>query len=63
MEFDQRLGVLKKDASRQLKLLDYSTCHETMDQFPSEIIPVSPKSLVNSVVTRSQPGYTKEIIS
>ena len=57
IEFDQRLGLLKEDASDQLRQLDYSTCYETMDQFPSAITPVSPKSLVNSIAARSQPVF------
>ena len=67
MQFDQRLGQLQKDASDQLMEVDYSTCYETMDQFPSEIIPFSVKSLVDSnkeevIVIQASPGMGKSFL-
>ena len=70
MQFDQRLGQLQKSASDQLKRLDYSTCYKTMDRFPSQIIPVSVKSLVNKLadcssqvfLIKAPPGMGKSLL-
>ena len=67
MHFDQRLGGLREDASDQLIEVDCSTCYETMDQFPSEFIPFSVKSLVDLkkevvYVIKASPGMGKSFL-
>ena len=57
MQFDQILGQLRENASDQLIEVDCSTCYETMDQFPSEIIPFSVKSLVNDITHCTYPVF------
>ena len=52
MQFDQRLGELTTQASKQLKNVDYSSCYyDINDEFPSSVTPVSMKALVNACTT------------
>ena len=67
MQFDQRLGQLRENASDQLIEVDCSTCYETMDKFPSEIIPFSFKRLVDSkkeavFIIQASPGMGKSFL-
>ena len=49
IQFDQRLGEVTTAASKQLKNMDYSNCYcDIKDEFPSSVIPVSMKALVNA---------------
>ena len=56
IQFDQRLGELTTQASEQLKNVDYSNCYyDIQDEFPSSLIPVSVKSLVNACTSSDHP--------
>ena len=51
-QFDQRLGELTTQASKQLKNMDYSNCYyDINNEFPSSVTPVSMKALVNACTT------------
>ena len=63
MQFDQRLGELTTPTSEQLKNIDYSNCYYDMqDEFPSSVIPVSVKSLVNVCTSSDHPRSSKSCI-
>ena len=52
IQFDQRLGELTTQTSKQLKNIDYSNCYyDIKDEFPSSVTPVSMKALVNACTT------------
>ena len=56
IQFDQRLGELATQASKQLKNINYSNCYYDMqDEFPSSVIPVSLKALVNACTNSNHP--------
>ena len=56
IQFDQRLGELTTQASEQLKNMDYSNCYyDIQDEFPSNVTPVSVKSLVNACTSSADP--------
>ena len=56
IRFDQRLGELTTQASKQLKNVDYSNCYYDMqDEFPSSVVPVSLKALVNACTSSDHP--------
>ena len=56
IQFDQRLGELTTQASTQLKNVDYSKCYyDLQDEFPSNVIPVSVKSVVNACTSSAHP--------
>ena len=56
IQFDQRLGKLTTQASKQLKSMDYSKCYyDIQDEFPSSVTPVSVKSLVNACASSADP--------
>ena len=56
MQFDQKLGELTTQASKELKNTDYSKCYyDIKDEFPSSVIPVSMKSLVNACASSAHP--------
>ena len=57
MEFNYMLGQIKKDPSELLAQIDYSTYHETLDQFPESVTTVSMKSLVNVIASHSKPSF------
>ena len=60
LQFDQRLGELTKQASKQLKNMDYSNCYyDIEDEFPSSVTPVSMKALVNACTTSDHPWSSK----
>ena len=54
-QLDTRMVQLKKDASDQLKELDYSTRLETAEDFTDEVEVVSPKQVIN-LVNSAKPG-------
>ena len=57
IQFDQKLGELTTHTGRQLKSMDYSNCYNDMqDEFPSSVIPVSVKSLVNACTSSDHPS-------
>ena len=52
IQFDQKLGEVTTQASKQLKNMDYSNCYyDIKDEFPSCVTPVSMKALVNACTT------------
>ena len=52
IQFDQRLGEVTTQASKQLKNMDYSNCYYGIQgEFPSCVSPVSMKALVNACTT------------
>ena len=56
IQFDQRLGELTAQATKQLKSMDYSNCYyDIQNEFPSSVTPVSVKSLVNACTTSANP--------
>ena len=56
IQFDQRIGELTTQASKELKNTDYSKCYyDIQDEFPSSVIPVSMKSLVNACASSAHP--------
>ena len=62
-QFDQRLGKLTPQACEQLKNMDYSNCYyDIQDEFPSSVIPVSVKSLVNACTSSDHPWSSKSCI-
>ena len=63
IQFDQRLGELTKEASKQLKNMDYSNCYyDIQDEFPSCVTPVSVKSLVNACTSSNHPRSSESCI-
>ena len=63
MQFDQRLGELTIPTSEQLKNMDYSNCYyDLQDEFPSSVIPVSVKSLVNACTSSDHPWLSESCI-
>ena len=56
IQFDQRLGELTTQASKQLANVDYSNCYYDMQaEFPSNVSPVSMKALVNACTSSNHP--------
>ena len=56
IQFDQRLGELTTQASEQLTNVDYSNSYYDMQaEFPSNVIPVSMKALVNACTSSNHP--------
>ena len=49
-KFNQRLGIVQN--APLLSELDYTSCYEMMDQFPSEIQELSMKSMLNKIAQR-----------
>ena len=63
IQFDQRLGELTTQASKQLKNVDYSNCYyDINDEFPSSVTPVSMKALVNACTTSDHSWSSKSCI-
>ena len=63
LHFDQRLGELTTQTSQQLKNMDYSNCYyDIKDEFPSCVIPVSMKALVNACTTSEHSWSSKSCI-
>ena len=63
IQFDQRLGEFTTQASEQLKSMDYSKCYcDIQDEFPSSVIPVSVKSLVNACTSSDHPNSSESCI-
>ena len=56
LQFDQRLGELTTQASKQHMNVDYSNCYYDMqDEFPSSVKPVSVKALANACTSSDHP--------
>ena len=49
-KFDRKLGIIQN--APLLSELDYTSCYEMMDQFPSEIQEISIKSVLNKTAQR-----------
>ena len=63
IQFDQRLGKLTRQASKQLKNMDYSKCYyDIQDEFPSSVISVSVKSVVNTCTCSHHPWSPESCI-
>ena len=63
IQFDQRLGELTTQASERLKNMNYSNCYyDIQDEFPSCIIPVSVKSLVNAYTSSADPWSSESCL-
>ena len=74
IQFDQKLGELTTHSCEELKNMDYSNCYYDMQaEFPSSVIPVSVKSLVNactssdhsskpSILIKGKPGQGKSFL-
>ena len=63
IQFDQKLGELTTHTCHQLINMDYSSCYyDVQDEFPSSVIPVSVKSLVNACTSSNHPWYSEPCI-
>ena len=51
-KFDRKFGIIQN--APLLSQLDYTSCYEMMDQFPSEIQELSMKSILNKIAQRER---------